>query len=137
MKAQARPLTVASPQGTCVADLEAKVNFLRSPSSYTIGDGKVTSLETHMSWVFLVGQRVYKLKKPVCLPFLDSRSLQDTAFFCHEDVWLNARLAPGVYLGVVTLQWYEGRFALVPEVELPAPGQTVDWLVLMRRLSSC
>ncbi|RFO94666.1 hypothetical protein DIC66_22255 [Rhodoferax lacus] len=134
MKAQARPLTIASPQGTCVADLEAKVNFLRAPSSYTIGDGKVTALETHMSWVFLVGQRVYKLKKPVCLPYLDFRSLQDRAFFCHEEVRLNARLAPGVYLGVVALQWYEGRFALVPEVELPAPGQTVDWLVLMRRL---
>jgi aminoglycoside phosphotransferase family enzyme len=47
---------------------------------------------------------------------------------------LNARLAPGVYLGVLAMQWRDGAFSLIPDAQLPAPGETVDWLVLMRRL---
>jgi aminoglycoside phosphotransferase family enzyme len=47
---------------------------------------------------------------------------------------LNARLAPGVYLGVMALQWRGGRFALIPDPAPPADACTVDWLVRMRRL---
>ncbi|KQW37699.1 hypothetical protein [Rhizobacter sp. Root404] len=75
-----------------------------------------------------------KLKKPVRFPFLDFSTLADREFQCREDVRLNARLAPTVYLGVRALRWHAGAFSLAAPEELPAPGLTVDWLVLMRRL---
>jgi aminoglycoside phosphotransferase family enzyme len=83
-----------------------------------------------------VGDRVYKLKKPVRFPFLDFTTLKAREFFCREEVRLNRRLAPGVYLGLAALQWHDGAFSLVPEarLQLPAHGKTVDWLVCMLRL---
>lgn len=115
-------------------NLEDKLKFLQSPKSY--GDARLhlASIETHMSWVFLLDEVVFKLKKPVCFPFLDFTTLQARTFYCREEVRLNRRMAPDVYLGVVALQWHAGAFALVPEAQLPAPGETVDWLVKMRRL---
>lgn len=115
-------------------DIEAKLRFLRSPHAYGQSSTTVECIETHMSWLFLVGTRVFKLKKAVCFPFLDFTTLQAREFYCQEEVRLNVRLAPGVYLGVVALQWHDGAFTLVPSTQLPAPGETQDWLVLMRRL---
>lgn len=117
-------------------DTEAKLKFLQSPESYGNVHQHVQCVETHMSWVFLVGQHVFKLKKPVCFPFLDFTTLQAREFYCREEVRLNSRMAPDIYLGVIALQWQGGAFALVPEDQLPARGETVDWLVLMKRLPS-
>lgn len=115
-------------------DIAAKLKFLQTPESYGGSHQALECIETHMSWVFLVGQQVFKLKKAVCFPFLDFTTLQAREFYCREEVRLNGRMAPGVYLGVVALQWCDGAFSLVPDAQLPAPGETVDWLVLMRRL---
>ncbi|HJU84710.1 MAG TPA: hypothetical protein VJ600_10900 [Holophagaceae bacterium] len=113
---------------------EAKLAFLRSAAPYEPGGPPPECIETHMSWLFLAGPRAYKLKKPVRYPILDFTTQEARAFFCREEVRLNGKLAPGVYLGVMALQWCEGRFQLLPETRLPAPGRTVDWLVAMRRL---
>jgi len=119
-------------------DMTAKLKFLQTPEAYGPSGQRLECLETHMSWVFLVGEQVFKLKKPVRFPFLDFTTLQAREFYCREEVRLNARLAPGVYLGLMALQWCAGRFALIPEARLQvladAPGEIVDWLVLMRRL---
>jgi aminoglycoside phosphotransferase family enzyme len=115
-------------------DLASKLKFLQSAQSYADASQALECIETHMSWVFLIGQQVFKLKKPVCFPFLDFTGLKAREFYCREEVRLNARMAPGIYLGVVALQWHDGTFSLVPDAQLPAPGQTVDWLVHMRRL---
>jgi uncharacterized protein len=115
-------------------DLDAKLHYLRSGSAHEAAGTAVEAIETHMSWVFLAGDRVLKLKKPVRYDFLDFSTLQAREFYCREELRLNARLAPGVYLDVLALQWHDGRFVLLPPQCLPAPGQTVDWLVLMRRL---
>ena len=93
-------------------DLAAKLRFLQSPDSYGAVGTDVAVIETHMSWVFLVSDWVFKLKKPVCLPYLDFQTVQARAFFCREEVRLNARLAPGVYLGVLALQWHQDRGAI-------------------------
>jgi aminoglycoside phosphotransferase family enzyme len=116
-----------------VPDLDTKVRFLRSlpvPGTAT----EVEAIETHMSWVFLAGEHVLKLKKPVRFPFLDFSTLAARAFYCREEMRLNQRLAPGVYLGLRALQWRNGTLALLAPEELPSSGRTVDWLVLMRRL---
>ncbi len=114
--------------------LEAKLRFLRTPGAHPGLTRPPTCLETHMSWLFFTGDRVLKLKKPVRFPFLDFTTLRSREFYCREELRLNARLAPGVYLGLVALQASEAGLALVPESHLPAPGRSVDWLVLMRRL---
>ena len=57
-------------------------------------------IETHISWVLLAGDLAYKLKKPVTLPFVDYSTLEARRHFCEEEVRLNRRLAPGLYLGV-------------------------------------
>lgn len=115
-------------------DIQAKLKFLRASASYGDARQPVTCVETHMSWVFMLSREVFKLKKAVCFPFLDFTTLKAREFYCREEVRLNQRMAPDVYLGVVALQWHDGTFTLVPEARLPAPGETVDWLVHMRRL---
>jgi len=60
-------------------------------------------IETHISWVFLTGEYAYKIKKPVDFGFLDFSSLEKRLHCCEEEVRLNARLAPRIYLGVVPL----------------------------------
>lgn len=114
--------------------LDAKLRYLRSSVSYPELTNSLEFLETHMSWLFFVGERVLKLKKPVRFPYLDFSTLQAREFYCREELRLNSRLAPGVYRGLLALQADGDALALVPEDRLPAPGKTVDWLVSMRRL---
>lgn len=109
--------------------LEAKVAFLREPSSYPEPSFHVEARETHMSWVFLLDHYVYKLKKPVRHQLLDFRPLEARRFFCQEEVRLNARLAPDVYLGLMPLTLDERH-----HLALGGAGAVVDWLVRMCRL---
>ncbi|MCP4382205.1 MAG: hypothetical protein GY798_12465 [Hyphomicrobiales bacterium] len=82
-----------------------------------------------MSWVFLAGSRVYKLKKPVRYPFLDFSTLEAREHFVSEEGRLNRRLAPDVYLGATPLSVDEDGRMILGEAD-----QVVDWLVTMRRL---
>jgi uncharacterized protein len=109
--------------------LEAKVHFLSRPSSYPHRPDHVSAKETHMSWVFLAGERVFKLKKPVRYSYLDFSTLEARERYCREETRLNRRLAPGVYRGVVPLTCSApGAMALGGE------GEIVDWIVEMQRL---
>lgn len=65
--------------------------------------GAVQVVETHISWVLLAGPFAYKVKKPVVFPFLDYGTLERRRFFCHEELRLNRRFAPDLYLDVVEL----------------------------------
>lgn len=113
---------------------EARLRFLRSAAAHASLGVPPEEIETHMSWLFFVGDRVLKLKKPVHFSYLDFTTLAAREHNCREEVRLNARLAPGVYLGLIALREHQGRLALVDEAHLSAPGRTVDWLVAMRRL---
>jgi aminoglycoside phosphotransferase family enzyme len=106
-----------------------KVRFLSGPSAYADAPTDVVVIETHMSFVFLAGERAYKFKKPVRFPFLDFSTLHARAINCREEVRLNRRLAPDIYLGIVALTLSaDGRLALRGD------GIVVEWLVEMRRL---
>jgi aminoglycoside phosphotransferase family enzyme len=110
-------------------DLAAKVAFLSRPESYPEPATRVDAVETHMSWVFLTDRHAYKLKKPIRSCFVDLRSPAARRANCFEELRLNRRLAPDVYLDGVPLTLpADGRMRLAPE------GRVIDWLVKMRRL---
>jgi aminoglycoside phosphotransferase family enzyme len=113
------------------ASLAEKVAFLSLPAAYPNAAPHVEAIETHMSWVFLTEMFAHKLKKPVCYEFLDFRSLEARRRNCEEEVRLNHRLAPTVYIGAVPLVIDVER-----ELKLDGKGTIVDWLVRMRRLPS-
>ncbi len=85
--------------------------------------------ETHISWVFLAGDRAYKLKKPLVLPFVDYGSPERRREMCREEVRLNSRLAPDIYLGVRAVAATPAGFALAAEDD----PRAVDYVVEMRR----
>ena len=103
------------------------VAALTDPAIYPHAVDRVELIETHISWVFLAGERVYKVKKPVDLGFLDFTTLERRRFFCEEEVRLNRRLTHDVYLGVVELN---GRDA----IRFEGAGPKVEVAVMMRRL---
>ena len=90
----------------------------------------VSLVETHISWVLLTERLAYKLKKPVCLPFVDFSTLALRKHFCDEEVRLNRRLAPSLYLGVVRV------CGSVQAPCIDGPGETIDYAVCMRRFAS-
>jgi len=104
------------------------VATLLDPASYPERPDSVELIETHVSWLFLAGQRVYKVKKPMDFGFLDFTTLERRRHFCNEEVALNRRLSPDVYLGVAEIREHGGRLAI------EGPGQTVEYAVVMRRL---
>jgi uncharacterized protein len=108
--------------------LESKLAFLRQPSSYHEHAYRIEVIETHMSWVFLTEDHAYKLKKPVQYGLLDFSTLEARRHFCEEELRLNRRLAPNVYLGAVPIVVNDHH------LEFANAGTVVDWLVKMRRL---
>ena len=121
--------TNADAMGTRQVGLAEKVRFLSDPSTYCAAEAKADVVETHSSFVFLVGDRAYKLKKPVELPFLNLATLASREENCRTEVALNRRLAPGVYLGVTPL-----TLSPAGGLRLGGDGPAVEWLVVMRRL---
>jgi aminoglycoside phosphotransferase family enzyme len=135
MHPQLRGTSAASFAESCA--LVDKVQFLGTHAAYGKGTIRIENCETHMSWLFTVDGLVFKLKKPVRYPFLDFSTVAAREQNCRAEVHLNARLAPGVYLGVVPLRQHaDGRFTLgdLPADHAPDCGLIVDWLVKMRRL---
>lgn len=118
--------------GLCddAAPTREKLRFLSAPSSYAHRPAAVEVIETHMSFVFLAGERAYKMKKPVRYPFLDFSTIEARERDCWEELRLNRRLSKDVYLGVKPLTAARGGLSLAGE------GEIVDWLVEMRRLPS-
>ena len=76
---------------------------LRDPACYGAGVDSVRLVETHVSWVFLTGRHAYKVKKPVKLPFVDFSTLRLREHYCREELRINRRLAPELYLAVVPI----------------------------------
>lgn len=77
------------------------IRALSEPGAYPPPVDRVECVETHISWVFLAGDHAYKFKKPLDLGFLDFRTRERRLHFCREELRLNGRLAPEIYLDVV------------------------------------
>jgi len=105
-------------------NLPALIKLLSQPAAFPFPVDAVVVHQTHISAVFLAGAFAYKVKKPVDFGFLDFSTLEKRRHFCEEEVRLNRRLAPEVYLGVVP----------VTAAGVEAAGDVVDWAVKMQRL---
>ena len=100
---------------------------LLAPEAYLHAAGPVTLVETHISWVFLTGGLAYKVKKPVAPGFLDFSTPALRRHFCEEELRLNRRFAPQIYLGLSRVtRGADGRVAI------DGAGEVVDYAVRMR-----
>ncbi|MBX3026787.1 AAA family ATPase [bacterium] len=106
------------------------VRAMLEPGFYPAPPASVELRQTHISYVLLAGDQVYKLKKPVRFAFLDFSTLARRRHFCAEEVRLNRRLADDVYRGVLAIVPRDGGFALAPADAADA----VEYAVHMRRL---
>ncbi len=104
---------------------QAVVAFLKSALEV---DGQAPKIvTTHISVIFLSGNKAYKLKRAVEFPFLDFRTLEARHEACLHEVEINRRTAPQIYLGVVPVTRADDTF------ELGGDGEVADWLVEMNR----
>src|SRR5207302_1176212 len=104
-------------------ELAELIEALSRPEAYPGSADQVEVRHTHISVVFLAGAFAYKVKKPVNLGFLDFSTLEKRRHFSDEEVRLNRRLAPTVYLGVVPIA-HTAR-----GIQMEAPGEIADWAV--------
>ena len=107
---------------------ERLARALLNPAAYP-DDGAVEHVETHISHVYLTGTHAYKIKKPVALGFLDFSTLEKRREYCEEELRINRRLAPRVYLSVVPIA---GTWD-APRVE--GTGTPIEYAVKMRRFA--
>jgi aminoglycoside phosphotransferase family enzyme/predicted kinase len=121
---------MADAPNTDGGDLARLIEALGDPRAYRHPVEAVEVRQTHISAVFLAGPFAYKVKKPVDLAFVDYRTLDRRRHFCEEEVRLNRRLAPEVYLGVVPVARDPNDGRLVVE----GTGAVVEWAVKMERL---
>lgn len=105
--------------------LPAYISLLLRPESYPHSVENIQLIETHISWIILTGHFAYKIKKPVNLGFLDFSTLEKRYFYCQEELRLNARLAPSIYIEVVAISYEEDH------VSLSSSSAIVDYAIKM------
>ena len=107
--------------------MEPLVEALSHPEAYSHATGTIEVVETHISWIFLTESLAYKIKKPVNLGFLDFSTLEKRHYYCNEELRLNRRLCPDLYLSVVPIVRSGATFRVDTE------GEIVDYAVTMVR----
>ncbi len=101
------------------------IQALLGPEPYDHPVERCQLIETHISWVILTGSFAYKIKKPLDLGFLDFSILEKRRFYCEEELRLNRRLAPGIYLEVVPITGTE------QEPVINGKGEAFEYAVKM------
>jgi hypothetical protein len=112
-------------------DQHETIAFLSDPSSYGAA-GEIERLETHISLVFLAGDRAYKLKRAVLLPYVDFSTVERRRAACAAELALNRRTAPELYLETrAIVRGADGRLGWGDDGEIVA--QVIEYVVVMRR----
>jgi len=111
-----------------IMDILSLQKALLDPGIYPDHPPKVGFFETHISLLFFTGNHVYKVKKPVDFGFLDFTSLEKRKYFCEQEVRLNRRLSPEIYLGVIKII-YDGN-----RISLDGRGEVVEYAVKMKQI---
>jgi len=110
-----------------VSAFPEQLRGLLNPHTYPHPVSTVELIETHISWVLLTGQFAYKIKRPVHYPFVDLRSPAHREFLCHEELRLNRRFAPELYLRVCPISLVGGA------AHLDATGPVIEHAVVMHQ----
>lgn len=110
-----------------MSPLPPLITGLLKPQAYPHPTGAIKLVETHISWVLLTGDYVYKLKKPVNLGFLDFSTVERRRACCTEEVRLNSRFAPELYLGNVPVT------GTAQQPQLSGDGEPIEWAVKLRQ----
>jgi len=103
------------------------VEAMLKPEAYPQEPGKIELIQTHISFVFLTKNYVYKVKKAVNFGFLDFSTLDKRHLFCEKELELNRRLCPEIYLDVVSIN-KSGT------IKINGGGETVEYALKMKRL---
>lgn len=106
------------------------IEELLKPSSHPDAPQSVELKQTHISYLIFAPKYVYKIKKPVDFGFLDFTTLEKRRFFCEQEVVLNKRLCPDMYLGVVEIKEKHGI------IKIEGDGNAIEYAVKMKRLPS-
>jgi len=101
---------------------------LLNPEAYPHKPQKIELVQTQMSFIFLTGEYVYKIKKPVNLGYLDYTTLGKRHLFCHQELKLNRRLCPAAYLTVVPIVEEKGG------LRIEGRGKAIEYAVKMKQL---
>jgi len=109
------------------ADLPPLIQALLDPARYPDGVARVELVQTHISWVLLAGEFAYKIKKPVKLAFLDFSTLALRQHYCQDELRLNRRFAPELYLEVL------GIFNTPQDPQWQGSGVPIEYAVKMHR----
>jgi uncharacterized protein len=104
------------------------IQHLLQHGSYPHAVEEIRLIQTHISFVVIAGEYVYKLKKPVNFGFLDFSTLEKRKFYCERELVLNRRLCPEVYLDMVTITIADGRYSLGGD------GEIVEYGIKMARM---
>ena len=105
------------------------ISALQNTALYNHAVSAFSIIETHISWVILTGNYAYKIKKPVDFGFIDFTTLDKRRFYCEEELRLNRRYAPDLYLETVAIR---GSHA---HPQLGGEGKTIEYAVKMREFS--
>src|SRR4030043_1537846 len=103
------------------------VEALMKPEAYNEDPGQIELIQTHISFVFLIKNFAYKVKKAGNFGFVDFTTLEKRRFFCEKEVQLNKRLCEGLYLEVVPINKLD-------VIKIKGDGETVEYAVKMRRI---
>lgn len=113
---------------------EQLIDLLCQPQSYPHPVEVITTIETHISVVFLTGQYAYKLKKPVDFGFLNFTRVEDRERFCLQELRLNRRTAPDLYIDVVPIYINsDHQIGFLPNPQMGSTTKPIDFLVKMNQ----
>ncbi len=104
------------------------VQALLNPETYPEESGEIQLIQTHISFVFVTKNYVYKVKKSVNFGFLDFSTLEKRHVFCDKELQLNRRLCPEIYLSVVPINKVDAI------IKIDGVGETIEYAVKMKRL---
>lgn len=108
-----------------------QINELLLKGQFREYQGLPVMIETHISWVFMCDQFVYKIKKPLQYSFLDFSTLEKRKYFCYREIELNKRLTDGIYLDVQPVTTLSGRHFIGGK-----KGEVIDYAVRMKKIDS-
>ena len=108
--------------------LPLMIKDLIRPSAYPLSAGKISLIQTHISFIILTDTLVYKIKKPVNFGFLDFSTIDKRRFYCQQELELNRRLSKDIYIDLLEIRQRDDHFFY------DGGGEIVDYAIRMKRI---